>query len=94
MEYIAQKHKFLCIIFSTKNATSVHSAALEFDIKCQIITPWMMESAAKGLRSLLKLFSSVLEPLLPQGNRTIADLRYGGKDITSPSTLILPPIKS
>ena len=29
-----------------------------------------------------------------KGNRTIADLRYGGKDIISPSTLIFAPIKS
>ena len=28
-----------------------------------------------------------------EGNRTVADLRYGGKDITSPSTLISAPIK-
>ena len=30
---------------------------------------------------------------LHKGNRTIADLRYGGKDIISPSTLIFAPIK-
>ena len=29
-----------------------------------------------------------------KGNRTIADLRYEGKDITSHSTLIFAPIKS
>ena len=29
-----------------------------------------------------------------KGNRTIADLRYGGKYITSFSTFILAPIKS
>ena len=28
-----------------------------------------------------------------KGNRTIADLRYGGKDMISPSTLIFAPIK-
>ena len=28
-----------------------------------------------------------------KGNRTIADLRYGEKDIISPSTLIFAPIK-
>ena len=30
----------------------------------------------------------------PKGNRTIADFRYGGEDIISPSTLIFAPIKS
>ena len=29
-----------------------------------------------------------------KGNRTIADLRYGGKDIIRPSTLMFAPIKS
>ena len=29
-----------------------------------------------------------------KGNRIIADLRYGGKDIIIPSTLIVAPIKS
>ena len=28
-----------------------------------------------------------------KGNRTIADLKYGDKDIVSPSTLIFAPIK-
>ena len=31
---------------------------------------------------------------LLKGNRTIADLRYGGKDLISPSKLIFSPIKS
>ena len=31
--------------------------------------------------------------LFGKGNRTIADLRCGGKDIISPSTLIFAPIK-
>ena len=31
--------------------------------------------------------------LLLKGNRTIADLRFGGKDIISLSTLIFAPIK-
>ena len=37
----------------------------------------------------------ILWPLstITKGNRAIADLRYGGKDIISPSTLIFAPIK-
>ena len=32
--------------------------------------------------------------VVTKGNRTIADLKYGGEDIISPSTLIFAPIKS
>ena len=35
-----------------------------------------------------------LIPIVNKGNRTIADLRYGGKDIISRIPLICAPLKS
>ena len=34
-----------------------------------------------------------IPPIMHKGNRTIADLRYGRKDIISPNTQICAPLK-
>ena len=36
---------------------------------------------------------SLVFPWSTKGNRTIAELRFGGKDIISPNTLIFAPMK-
>ena len=41
----------------------------------------------------MRIFVTKYLVAVPKGNRTIADLRYGGKDIISPSTPIFAPIK-
>ena len=64
------------------------------------ISPWFISLLAKFLwaaarvEALVQRFLSMVPLLEIKGNRTIADLRYGEKDIMSPSTLIFALIKS
>ena len=47
----------------------------------------------RGTRNATCILIDLLANQAFNGNRTIADLRYGGKDIISPSTIIFPSIK-